>query len=211
VNEDAKVKYYPDYPGEKMKNLIKGLLIMTVVSTASYLSACPSGFSHRGNNKCYNGYVPSCQYMAKGAKKEIVASGKDICKLDGKISTALKCTQGGTYKNDYLNGVTGLPPHMSTAEDYCIKAEKTVSCPATSKPITGDKGLITGCMMNKISYFNCPSGLTFAALKGDDVTGFACRSGATVKAATCPDGLKMGLMKGKPYCSGDVRINPTYK
>lgn len=194
-----------------MKNIIKISLLLIILPAASYLSACPSGFSHRADNKCYKGYIPSCPGMAKGAKKTIVTDGQDYCQINGTRSAQPSCTQGGTYKNDYMKGVTGLPPHMSTAEDYCIKEEKTISCPNMARPVVGPKGHITDCLMNKIEYFKCPTGLTFAALKGNDVSGFACRSNSTVKAANCPNGLKMGMSEGKPYCSGDVKVKPTYK
>lgn len=191
------------------KSFIFGF-VLVLISGWVVLSACPSEYNHRANNVCYKGYIPSCKDMHKGVKKNVL-QGSDICEKNGQLVSRPTCTQGGTKKTDYLIGVTGLPPHVNPNEDHCIKDEKTISCPSVQQPVIGPKGYIINCKLSKIQEFKCPAGLNFVKLKGNDISGFACKNNTQVKAPKCPDNFTLGYTNNTPYCSGELILKPLYK
>lgn len=184
-----------------------GLVFLSFIFTGA-ISACPDGFQHLGNNLCYQGYIPSCPEMAQGATKQI-AGGKDRCNLPtGKKAKEIVCTQGGSLKEDYMlkMGKTNLPPHMDSREDYCIKAQKTVSCNSPAQPVIGSAGSIVACKVRQMKPFVCAPGSTFKALKGNDITGMGCFNGSQAKAVSCDEGFTFKYISNKPICDGEVQV-----
>lgn len=95
---------------------------------------------------------------------------------------------------------------MNAKEDYCIKAQKSVSCSSAAQPVIGSSGSIIACKVRQMKPFVCGPGKTFKALKGNDITGMGCFSGTQATAVKCEEGFTFKYISNKPICDGEVQI-----